>query len=89
MSQVYSCISRYEFAKKIARITGYSSEKIQAVKTNSIEQMAKRPRNSCLNCSKVQEELQFKLPDIDQSLEILRSQLELECPSLIALKYSR
>jgi dTDP-4-dehydrorhamnose reductase len=79
-----SCISRYEFAKKIARVSGYTNEKIQAVGTKSIEQLAKRPMNSCLNCSRVQEELQFKLPDIDKSLEVLRSQLESECPSLIA-----
>lgn len=79
-----SCISRYEFTKKIARITGYTNEKIQAVGTKSIEQLARRPMNSCLNCSRVQEELQFKLPDIDKSLEILRSQLESECSSLIA-----
>ena len=79
-----SRISRYEFTKKIARIIGYTTEKIQSVGTKSIEQLAKRPMNSCLNCSRVQEELQFKLPDIDKSLEILRSQLESECPSLIA-----
>jgi len=79
-----SCISRYEFTKKIAELTGHSIERIQAIETRSFTQLAKRPANSCLNCNRVQEKLQFKLPDIDQSLAVFRSQLELECPSLIA-----
>ncbi len=79
-----NCMSRYEFARRIANITGHSLERIQAIDTNSIRQLAKRPKNSCLNCNRVQEELQFKLPDLDQSLETFRSQLELESPSLLA-----
>lgn len=78
-----SCNSRYEFARKIAEVMGYSSAEIKPVKTNSLNQKAKRPRNSCLNCQKVQKLLKFRLPDIDQSLFIMRSQMEVEAPSLL------
>ncbi len=39
--------------------------------------------NSCLNCEKVQKELDYELPNIDQSLAIMRSQIEIESPSLL------
>jgi dTDP-4-dehydrorhamnose reductase len=78
-----TCLSRYEFTKKIAELTGHSIERIHPVKTGSFTQLAKRPANSCLNCNRVQEKLKYKLPYIEESLTVLRSQLELECPSLI------
>ena len=43
--------------------------------------------NSCLNCEKVQKELYYELPNIDQSLAIMRSQtdMEIESPSLLGI----
>ncbi|MGH9986262.1 MAG: dTDP-4-dehydrorhamnose reductase [Nitrososphaeraceae archaeon] len=78
-----SCNSRYEFTRKIAEVMGYSSAEIKAIQTYSLNQEAKRPRNSCLNCQKVQRLLNFSLPDIEQSLFIMRSQMEVEAPSLL------
>jgi dTDP-4-dehydrorhamnose reductase len=78
-----TCLSRYEFTRKIAELTGHSTEGIHPVETRSFTQLAKRPENSCLNCNRVQEKLRFKLPNIDESLAVFRSQLESECPSLI------
>jgi dTDP-4-dehydrorhamnose reductase len=78
-----SCNSRYEFTKRIAEVMGYSSAEIKPIQTNSLNQKAQRPRNSCLNCQKVQKLLNIKLPDIEQSLFIMRSQMELEAPRLL------
>jgi dTDP-4-dehydrorhamnose reductase len=78
-----SCLSRYEFTKKISTMMGYSSSSIKPVKSNSFLQAAQRPMNSCLNCQKLQTELIYELPDVDQSLAIMRSQIEVESPYLL------
>jgi dTDP-4-dehydrorhamnose reductase len=78
-----SCISRYEFTKKIANIMGYSPNLIKPIGRRSFVQVAQRPVNSCLNCKKLQKELNFKLMDVDQSLAIMRSQIEIESPCLL------
>lgn len=78
-----SCISRYEFTKKIANIMGYSPDLIKPIGRRSFVQVAQRPVNSCLNCNKLQKDLNFKLMDVDQSLAIMRSQIEIESPCLL------
>jgi dTDP-4-dehydrorhamnose reductase len=78
-----SCINRYEFTKKIASAMGYSTDLIKPVESNSFIQAAQRPMHSCLNCEKLQKELNYELPDIDESLAIMRSQIEMESPFLL------
>jgi dTDP-4-dehydrorhamnose reductase len=78
-----SCINRYEFTKKLASIMGYQSSEINPIKNNSINQIAKRPKNSCLNCTKIQRDLNIKLSTVEESLLILRKQIEQACPSLL------
>jgi dTDP-4-dehydrorhamnose reductase len=83
-----SCLSRYEFTKKISQVMGYSDNNnddnyIKPIESNSFVQLAKRPINSCLNCEKLQNELNYNLPNVDRSLAIMRSQIEVESPSLI------
>jgi dTDP-4-dehydrorhamnose reductase len=78
-----SCISRYEFTRKIAEVMGYTSSEIKPIESKNFNQKAPRPRNSCLNCQKVQKELKYKLPDIEQSLSVMRAQIELGNPSLL------
>ena len=77
------CISRYEFTKKIANMMGYLINSIKPIKSNFLTQTAKRPMNSCLNCEKLQKDLEHKLPDIDESLSIMKSQIEIESPNLL------
>ena len=62
---------------------GYLTTSIKPIKSNVITQIAKRPMNSCLNCEKLQKDLEYKLPDIDESLSIMKSQIEIESPNLI------
>jgi len=78
-----SCMSRYEFTRKIAASMGYSADIIQPIESKSIAQTAKRPMNSCLNCEKLQNELNYKLLNIDQSLAVMRYQMEIESPSIL------
>lgn len=78
-----SCLSRYDFTRKIGIAMGYSTDTIKAVSSDSFVQAAPRPINSCLNCEKIQKELSYNLPDIGQSLAIMRSQIEKEAPQLL------
>jgi dTDP-4-dehydrorhamnose reductase len=78
-----SCISRFEFTRKIANVMGYASTLIKPIGTETLRQRAARPRNSCLNCDKVQNELRLTLPNIENSLCIMKSQIVSEAPSLL------
>jgi dTDP-4-dehydrorhamnose reductase len=78
-----SCMSRYEFTKKIASAMGYLPDEIVPVESKTLRQAASRPMQSCLNCDKLQIELGYKLPSIEESLSIMRSQIEVESPALL------
>jgi dTDP-4-dehydrorhamnose reductase len=76
-------ISRYGFTKKLAEIMGYPSARILPIDSSAFKQAAKRPKNSSLCCNKVQSDMAYKLLDVDQSLAVMRSQIEVESPSLL------
>lgn len=78
-----SCMSRYEFTRRIAATMGYWPYDIHPIESRSIAQVAKRPMNSCLNCDRLQKELNYKLLNVDQSLAVMRSQIEVESPSML------
>lgn len=78
-----SCMSRYEFTRRIAATMGYWPYEIHPIESRSIAQVAKRPMNSCLNCDRLQKELNYKLLNVDQSLAVMRSQIEVESPSML------
>jgi dTDP-4-dehydrorhamnose reductase len=78
-----SCTSRYEFTKKLALMMGYRAAAIQPVESKSLAQVAKRPARSCLDCEKVQSDLGYRLLDVDESLAVMRSQIEMESPNLL------
>jgi dTDP-4-dehydrorhamnose reductase len=78
-----SCISRYEFTRKIATAMGYSPYSVTPIGSSSLVQAAKRPMNSCLNCEKLQNDTNYKLLNINESLAIMRSQIEIESPTLL------
>jgi dTDP-4-dehydrorhamnose reductase len=82
-----SCLSRYEFTRRISDVMGYSHNgvSIKPVDSNSFVQLARRPVNSCLNCEKLRNEFEYDLLDLDRSLAIMHSQINLESPSLLGL----
>lgn len=54
------CISKYDFAKRVAENFGMQ-ELVLAVKTSDMSQRAKRPKNGCLDCSYL-ESLGIQIP---------------------------
>jgi len=77
-----NCISRFDFAKKIAIKFGYSESLISPISTKELNQFAPRPSKTCLNCTKIQKN-DIKLTSIDDSLDMLFSIIEQYNPKLI------
>jgi len=80
-----SCISRFEFAKIIATKFGYSESLISPISSKKLNQFATRPSKTCLDCSKIQKN-RINLSTIDESLDILFSEIQKNEPKLICTK---
>jgi len=70
-----TCISRFDFAKKIANKFGFSESQLSEISSKDLEQFASRPTKTCLNCSKIQK-MGISLSNIDQSLDNLFNQIK-------------
>ena len=77
-----SCISRFEFAKKIALKFGYSESLISEISSEELNQFAPRPTKTCLDCSKIQKN-NINLHSLDESLDMLFSTIKKYEPKLI------
>ncbi len=65
-------MSRYEFAVKIARYFGYDKDLIIPAEMKDMKKwIARRPRDSSLNCSRASNILHTRFDDLDQALEEL------------------
>lgn len=78
-----SCESRYDFTVKLAEKFGYDTSLISPTTSTSFVQKAKRPSYSCLDCQKAIKEFGLKLLTTDQSLDLMKSQVEKEAPYLL------
>lgn len=78
-----SCESRYEFAIKLAQKFGYDQNLISKVDSSSFVQKAQRPKYSCLDCQKAIREFGLQLFTTDNALDVMKSQVEEEAPSLL------
>ena len=65
-------ISRFEFAKKIAKIFGLNSSLISPIKTRDLNQIAKRPLKSGLVTSKIENILGVRTFGLDYCLSKMR-----------------
>lgn len=78
-----NCVNRYEFVQKIASKFGHNSNLILPVSSSELNQIAKRPSKTCLDCSKISKH-GIKIRTIDSSLEKFYHQVKKENPSLIS-----
>jgi len=66
-------LSRFEFAVKIAEAFGFSKELIRPIGMAELRAwIAKRPRDSSLDCGRAARELNVRLPGIEKSLEEMK-----------------
>jgi len=65
-------MSRYEFAKAIAKAFGFREELIKPISMSEFSFRAPRPRDSSLKVLKAEQLLGIALSDIDKALEVFR-----------------
>lgn len=79
-----SCLNRYDFVLKLAQIMDFNASLVKPTTSDQFKQIAVRPKNSCLDCSKVQRKLDVKLLTVEESLQIMKEQIESESPNLLS-----
>jgi len=77
------CVNRFEFAKKVAEIFGYDGGLIEPVKSESVKQVAKRPKRLCLDNSKVQRDLKVRFLGIEDGLAETKNHASFEYTDLL------
>lgn len=61
-----TCLTKYQFAKRIAGYFGFENL-VEARTSEEMQQIAKRPKNGCLDCSEL-ERVGIKIPNFDAGL---------------------
>ena len=69
-----SCVSRYEFAMKIADVFGYSSGLVEPVLSTDFKQLAERPKNSCLDVNKAEKTLGIRFLTVEEGVRKMKIQ---------------
>jgi len=69
-----SCLSRYEFAVKLAGLFGYTTRLVQPVFSSEFEQLAVRPKNSCLLVEKAEKTIGMTFFTADEGIMEMRKQ---------------
>jgi dTDP-4-dehydrorhamnose reductase len=69
-----SCVSRYEFALKIADIFGYSPGLVEPVLSSDFKQLAERPKNSCLNVDRAEKTLGMRFLTVEEGIREMKNQ---------------
>ena len=69
-----SCLSRYEFALKIAQTFGYKAELIHPVFASEFDQVAIRPKNCCLRVEKAERTLRMRFLSVDEGIRQMKVQ---------------
>ena len=67
-----SCLSRYEFAIKLAEVFGYPIGQVEPVYSSEFKQLAERPRNSCLRVEKAGKLLGISLLNAEEGLREMK-----------------
>lgn len=69
-------ISRYDFAKKIAKAFNFDEGMVEPIKSEQLDQKAPRPRDSSLDISKIKR-LGIKISNVSGALKRLKEQMEM------------
>jgi len=69
-----SCLNRYDFTLKIARVFGFDNTLIRPVTSEAFKQAAQRPKRCCLDTSKTEQTFDVKLLDAETGLQAMKIQ---------------
>jgi dTDP-4-dehydrorhamnose reductase len=76
-----SCLSRYEFATKLAGTFGFPIGQVEPVYAGEFKQLAERPRNSCLRVEKAGRSLGISFFTAEQGVQEMKMQESLHASS--------
>jgi dTDP-4-dehydrorhamnose reductase len=62
-------LSRYELSLKIARKLKFDEKLVSSITTDQLKQLARRPRDSSLDVTKIERDLGLRMPTIDEALD--------------------
>lgn len=68
------CLSRFEFALKVAEVFNLDASLIHSVKSDFFKNIAKRPKNTCFNTSKIEREFGIKPLSIAAGLKLMKNE---------------
>ncbi len=69
-----SCLSRYEFAVKLAAIFDYPAKLVQPVFSSEFKQLAERPKNCCLRVEKAEHTLGMRFLTAEEGIREMKKQ---------------
>lgn len=69
-----SCVTPYEFGEAIARVQGADAELLRESEQDDVTREAARPRYTCLDVSKVESDLGYEQPTLEEDLEAIADQ---------------
>lgn len=69
------CMNRFELALKVAKVFDLDSSLISPVDSSFFKNIAARPKNTCFNTSKIENELGIKPLTVNEGLALMKKQL--------------
>lgn len=71
-----TCLSRYEFALKIATTLNLDKDLITLITSSELHQEALRPKHTCLDCTKAKRECGVRTMTVDEGIEYMKKQIQ-------------
>jgi dTDP-4-dehydrorhamnose reductase len=68
-----TCVNRYDFAVMLAKEFNLDSNLVKPVTSSQKKQNAPRPISTCLNSSKLEEEINFTFRDLKTGISFIAS----------------
>jgi len=69
-----TCLSRFNFAKKIAEVFDLDGKLVKPVTSDKFKQIAERPKRCCLDVSKAEKELGVSFLTVEEGLSLMKEQ---------------
>ena len=66
-----SCLTRYDFAKKLANKFSFDENLVIPTLSSTSDQIAPRPENGCLDANKLEHKINFEFCNIDEGIDFI------------------
>ena len=70
-----TCLSRYDFAIKLAEKFELEKKYVLQIKAEELNQIGPRPKNGCMDSSKLEKLINFQFCNIDEGIDFIKKKL--------------